>query len=235
MAVAHDADSNANSGATTVASLTWSHTTTGSNTFLLVSLGWTGSSTTMSVTHAGNAPTGSTTSLLTPSLSYHLQMFWWVAPTTGAQNIIATPNASASIFGGGSTFTGVDQVTPTTEQNTSTGTSFGLTSTTLLASRPQVLFSANSMANAATTLTADASATQAFNQFDGTAGRTTAGQYKQVNPGVQDLTWFLSAANARPWVEQIIGINPVGGTAIPHVKNLNSSLRPHPFSPGIAR
>lgn len=235
MAVAHDADSNANSGAAAVASLTWSHTTTGSNTLLVVALGWSGNTTTMGITHAGNNPTGNTISLLTPTLNYHLQIWWWIAPTTGAQNIIATPSANAAIFGGGATFTGVDQTTPTTEQGTSNGTSFGGIAVSAWATRTEMFFAALSLANQVTTATADPNATQAFNQFDATQARTTAAEYMAVTNGMRDLQWTLSGSTARPWVQQVIGINPVGGVGVPHVELNNSGLRPAPFKPGIAR
>lgn len=241
MAVAHDADSNANSGAATVASLTWAHTVTGSNTLLVCGLTWIGSSTTMStITHAGNNPIGTTGIFSSIGTIYNSQIWWWVAPTTGANNIIATPSAVSSIYGGAASFTGVDQTTPVfpldmakTQGSNFGGVALGLHPT----GQGETIFNLIGLANATSTLTAVAPATQAFNQADATAARTGAGEYllPATDGQLNSLAWTISGSTARTYVMQSIAINPVGGIGIPYVKLNNSGLRPHAFSPGTAR
>lgn len=239
MAVAHDADSNANSGATAVASLTWSHTSTGSNLLLVVGLYWTGSTNSMStITHAGNNPTGTTGQVAAFGASTFLQIWWWVNPTAGAQNIIATPRLSASIFGGGATFTGVNQTIPVNplDMRSDSGNSFGLISSSLAVTGDnEMLFSMIGMESTTSTLTAAGGATQAFNQFNATPARTGAGEYLLLsNHGLNYGQWTISGSTARNWGHEVIAINPVGNVAIPHYK-LSSSLRPSIFKPGLAR
>jgi hypothetical protein len=239
MALAHDADSNANSGTAAVASLTWSHTSTGSNLVLIVGLGWTGGSTTMSITHAANAPTGFTARTQDPGATYNSQIWWWVNPTTGAQNIIATPSISASIFGGGASFSGADQTTPVSPLETYAinGSSFG----TVRAGQYNrtdgaAIFSLLAMQNATSTIAAVSPATQAFNQFDATAARTAGGEYLITSShSLNYMDWTISGSTARNWTHQLIALNPTGGTPVPHTTFNNKGLRPHPFSPGLAR
>lgn len=243
MAVAHDADSNASSGASTVASLTWSHTTTGSNTLLVVGLTWTGNTVTMAITHAGNNPTGSTSIVQSTGTIYNSQIWWWVNPTTGAQNIIATPSGTDSIYGGGTSFTGVDQTNPilsagsTLDARSLNDSSFGnVTEMAWASGQNEMIFNLIGMANATSTITAVSPATQSFNQFDATQNRTGGGEYwLATSNGFNAMSWTISGSSNRAWVMQSLAINPVGGVAVPHSKLNNSSLRPHLFSPGIAR
>lgn len=240
MAVVHDADSNANSGAGTVASLTWSHTTTGSNTLLVVGLTWIGNTATMtSVTHAGNNPTGTTGQYASTGTIYNTQIWWWVNPTTGAQNIIATPSTSTNIFGGGATFTGVDQTTPVfpLDMTSGQGSGFGNISIGARSSgQNEMIFNLVGLVSAVSTLTAVSPGTQAFNQSDATPNRTGAGEYYSPSQnGLSYPVWTISGSTARIWAMQSIAINPVGGLAVPHNKFNNSGLRPHPLSPGNAR
>lgn len=236
MAVAHDADSTANSGAVQVASLTWSHTTTGANTLLVVGLTYDNSSTTMSITHAGNAPTGFS-DVVDANATTHTRFWWWVAPTTGAQNIIATPSASCDMFGGGATFTGVDQTNPISDRVAFSGSTFGTIGHNIVTTvTGAMIMSFMGLSSASSTLTAVSPATQAYNASDGTANRIGAGQYWLAGSnGMQAMAWTISGVTTRPYAHQLLAIRPSGAEKFPHVKFNNSGLRPHPFSPGLAR
>jgi hypothetical protein len=191
------------------------------------------------ITHAGNAPTGTMGISDTPGATLHAQIWWWVNPTTGAQNIIATPSVSCAIFGGAATFTGVDQTLPINplDFRKDLGNSFGTVSTGIqVGGDNDMLFSLMAMANATSTLTAGGGATQAFNQSDTTPNRTGAGEYLlSSSHGMNFMNWSISGSTARDWAHQIVAINPVGNVAIPHHKFRNNGLRPAPFKPGLAR
>lgn len=241
MAVAHDADSNGNSGATAVASLTWAHTITGSNTLLLVGISWTGTSTTIStVTYAAANPTGNTATT-DATTSYHSRIYWWVNPTTGANNVVVTPSVSASIYGGGSSFTGVDQLTPVylpasgALNISNTGSSFGTIQTTFATNvAGAMLFTHTGMADAVSTIAAAGGATQAYNQFNGTPNRTGMGEYLLTTAtGQQAMQATISGASNRSWAQANLIIEPLGVS--PSTKPQKQGLRPHPFSPGLAR
>lgn len=218
MAVAHDADSNAKLAPAST-SLTWSHTCTGANGLLVVGLSWTLTSATMStITHAGNAPTG-TTGLFDATSSYHTQIWWWVNPTTGAQNIIATPSSSLTMYGGGCSFTGVDQLRPVATIDTTklAGLSFGTVSTSVNPSNGNMgIFANTGLATQTSTIAAVAPAAQAFNQFDVTDNRTGFGEWLIIAGAKYKTTMsqLISGSTNRNWATQIITINPVDGTLV---------------------
>lgn len=214
MAISLDAVAVANSGATGVASLTWSHTASGTDRILIVGISWTGTSTTMSVTHAGNAPTGSLTQS-DATTAYHSRIYYWVAPTTGAQNIVATPSATASIYGGSVSFAGVDQSTPCPTETGATGSGFGSVSTSITVANANAwVFSLIGMANATSTLTA--TRTQAFNEGNTTIARRSAGQYTgALSTGSNAIAWTISGTTNRSWAHRLVELKPSGGTPPP--------------------
>lgn len=111
MAIAFDAASSA--GNKEVTSLTWSHTCSGADRLLIVTPGSNNAG------GAGPAPSyvtynGTTlTWLLTQQSGVTLDMWYAIAPATGANNItVVYPTAPKFMSGTAVSFTGVDQTTP---------------------------------------------------------------------------------------------------------------------------
>lgn len=108
MAVVHDADSN--SGEVTATSATWAHTVTGSSTGIRVSVHWTSGADPTGVTFNGVA----LTHVGGDSASGKKVDHWFLAgAATGTHDIVVTFAASTNFVAAASSFTGVDQGTPT--------------------------------------------------------------------------------------------------------------------------
>lgn len=97
-----------------VASLSWTHTASGSHRLVVVGLSWgLGGATVTSATYGGVAMTEiGTRNNTTKNIRASLYML--VAPPTGAQVVVVTFSGGVGdhAFGGSVSFTGVDQTTP---------------------------------------------------------------------------------------------------------------------------
>jgi hypothetical protein len=107
--------------------LTFAHTCSGSNRILFVDFYWSASRTVSSVTYAGQAMTQVVAPLDTGSGERH-GMYYIIAPSTGANNVVLTLSGSTDIVGIASSYTGADQSSPIdatrTETNLETGTTY---------------------------------------------------------------------------------------------------------------
>lgn len=136
MAIAFDATSNGSAVAT---SLTVAHTCTGSN-LLLYAYVMTNTGTDFAVTATYNSVSMTVVSsgFLNSSSNQRLTNFYLIAPATGANNIVFTPNASANMSSVNTSYTGVRQsaqpdASGTVSADTAPGGTRTLTFTTIAA------------------------------------------------------------------------------------------------------
>lgn len=132
MAVVFDAVGPSSAGtAINASSSSWSHTCTGSNRLLTVSVSIglsDDSNSAVAVTYNGVAMTAASTPVHSGNVTAgYVQMFYLVAPATGSNTVqvshtISGSAAAADIISGSVSFTGVDQTTPVTNVATATGT-----------------------------------------------------------------------------------------------------------------
>jgi len=109
-----------------VTSITWAHTTTGTDRMLAVCVfGDVTNDVITGVTYAGNALTLVDKALAQASGRWGY-LYYMIAPTSGANNIIVSASSSIAIYGMASSYTGVHQTTPLDASNT--GTDIGLSS-----------------------------------------------------------------------------------------------------------
>lgn len=124
MAITVDATSTATSGSaeTGNTTLTWSHTNAGD--FMRVGVSWRSDAgqTVSGITYNGVALTQIGTAAVNGSTSAgHWRL---IAPASGAHNVVVTLSAdTAALMAGATTYSGVDQTTPTGTSNTATGNS----------------------------------------------------------------------------------------------------------------
>lgn len=125
MAVAFDAVSAVQKG-TAVGSLSWSHTASGSNRVVYVTvswLNWPSGDYTCSVTYGGTSMTeiGSATA---PTSGNRVKTFRLKNPATGSQTVAVTLAGTddSYVVAGSSSWTGVDQTTPESAVTTNSGT-----------------------------------------------------------------------------------------------------------------
>lgn len=199
MAVTHDANSSVTSGTTTVASQSWTHTVSGSDTLLVVGISWliTGGIT-MTVTNNGSSANGTLTQTNANS-SYGTQVWYFINPPTGSNTLLATPSSAANIFGGAVSFNGANQISPIGNTNRNTGTSFGAISLNTTTSIGSMLFSTVGMTTITNAITPTEN--QAYNVLSsGAINRTAAGSYSTpTGPGSNSMTWTIGGSTNRSW------------------------------------
>ena len=167
MAITYDTTSTA-INATDPTSLTWSHTTTtASNRILIVGTstesdtGGHTAQTVSGITYNGVALTKVRSDYITDNGT---ELWYLVAPATGANNIVVTMTAVVDgLFGAGFTFSGVDQANPIDANagTTTTGTSISQALTTV--ATDAMIVNIVHHYNSAVVLTADANQTERFN------------------------------------------------------------------------
>lgn len=127
-AIAFD-NSTPGSNGSTVSSLTYAHTVTGTDPLLIVSAYWTSSRTVSGFTYNAVSMTEVVTTLDTGGGERH-GMYYLINPATGANNVVITLSGTSlsGIESAASSYTGVDQTdaidATRTETNLETGTSY---------------------------------------------------------------------------------------------------------------
>ena len=200
MAIAFDANSRGNNNAFHT-SLTWSHTCTGSNLVLIVGTSVESDSapntaqTVSGITYNGVALTKIISKYITGNTDNGCELWYLIAPSTGANNVVVTYTGQVDgSFGGALSFTGVDQSNPvdTSGSNeTLVGTSVAKAITTGVTDA--MLVSICHAGNSINTMTVDGSQTQVYSE--GVTGDCYAGMsYRLVTTATSyTTTWTLIA------------------------------------------
>lgn len=126
--IAHDASPAGGGFAGSTTTLTYAHTTTGSDRFLFV-CGYT-SDGTLTATYNGTAMTAINAMTIGNG---QLRLFGLANPSSGANNIVLTSSNSASIFGWSSSYTGASQGAVDTTSSTQDDADGNTTATFTLA------------------------------------------------------------------------------------------------------
>jgi hypothetical protein len=201
MAIAFDAVSESwtNSGT----SLTWSHTCSGSDRILWVSVMTLSTRTVTGVTYNGV----SLTSLTRSSGSQPMQLWYLIAPATGANNIVVSINSTASfIYTSAASYTGVNQSSQPDAQNTNntTGTSITTTLTTVADNSWSILGARNDatgITSAGTNSTQRASGSVGTVQlYDSNAPKTPAGSFSMTVTNSSSAATTTAMASFSPAV-----------------------------------
>lgn len=122
MAIVFDAAS-AGGGGTAQSSLTYNHTCTGSNLFLVVNVAYfVGGGTTIASIKYNSVNMTKITTFDTGG-GDKIDMWGLVGPSTGTNAVLITPTVAVDLGSMSASYTGVDQVTPTGTPNGATGTS----------------------------------------------------------------------------------------------------------------
>lgn len=211
MAVAYDAASS--SSGVSVATLTWSHTCSGSDRVLYALLEFDATAVTVSsVTYNGAALTSVGRVAGAGSFGGVVEIWRRIAPSTGANNIVANFSANTDIVGGGHSFTGADQTTPngtfTSATGTSTAPSVSITSASDEIVIDGVLHTHST--GGTPTLSVGAGQTQRWNATPSVwivgGGSTEAGA------GSVTMSWTASPSD--PWAIAGVSVKPAAGGAV---------------------
>lgn len=97
-------------GAASTATLTFSHTTTGSNRFLVVSArSETGGDHISGITYAGTAMTRAIAKAWVPNNNNWVYLYYLLNPASGANDVVVSGNGTNQISAGASSYTGATQ------------------------------------------------------------------------------------------------------------------------------
>lgn len=118
MAIAVDTTTDGGfNGSTTT--LTWSHTTAGSDRVLLVAVQTTSGDLVTGATYNTVAMT-QINKAVAPSSTTNIYLFYLIAPTTGAHDVVVTASATSALAGLSASYTGCDQASQPDSQTTAT-------------------------------------------------------------------------------------------------------------------
>ncbi len=209
MAIAFDTVTNG--GEVTATSLTFSHTCTGTNRFLVVDVvGDVTNDTITGVTYAGAAMTLSGKSLV-PGNRYHY--FWYkLAPASGANNVVVSSSSSVLISARSASYTGCNQSAVDSNATATTQTNSQLHSvTTTVVADSWLIGSASEnqgnvpIAGIGTTLRNPGGIRGEFQLADSNG---------EVAAGSRSLQWDGGLATT-DWAGAMISINPFATAVIP--------------------
>lgn len=110
MAIAIDSSSEGVIGG--ASSLTFSHTTSGSDRVLVVGVSVGAAMSVSTVTYNGVGMTQANTQNMGGAVFTNTYLYYLVAPATGANNVVISTSGAGFIWGYGLSFTGVDQTNP---------------------------------------------------------------------------------------------------------------------------
>lgn len=188
MAIAFDAASAQSQDASVTS--TFAHTCSGSDRYLIVGVMVGAGNTVTGVTYNGVAMTQINTQISGGTTFDNFYLFGLVAPATGANNIVITASASTFIYGGGLSYTGVDQANSVDVSTTATSTVVGAITTSLTTTIDNVWLVAfvgmGNGNNNGNTITAGASTIRRttdpglggwYSLFDSNAAKTPAGSH----------------------------------------------------------
>ena len=191
MAIAHDADSNSTWQNASISSFSWFHTCTGSNLFLAVDvmIAVGGALTVSSITY--NGVNLSRVGSQAVGSGRELEAWGLAGPATGLNTLtVNLSSAAVSVGAGATSYTGVNQSTPTEGFNSTSGTAVGGTDTLSVTTSTN-----NDWVHAALGNVTNASATPGQtgrNSLNGTVsgGLDTEDTNAPVSPpGVQNMTF----------------------------------------------
>lgn len=227
MAIAHDATTNA-TPISDAASMTFSHTVSGTDRLLVVKVGKRGAAgVTVTVTYGGASMTQQI-SQTGPNFQEVL-IFTLIAPATGANNVVVTFSASVNQgFASASSYTGVDQTTPMDAAATGTSGTSATASHSITTVTDNAWVVDNVIVDALSiTMTAATGRTERTNQTNNqTFGTSDRGPISPAGSVTMDWTftsadWTIALAALRPAVSgRIFKLAGYGGGLVGESRGL---------------
>ena len=203
-------------------SLTWSHTVSasGSDAFLLVSVGTVeGATSVASVTYGGTALTriGDITDA-TGKVSVEL---WGLkAPAAGTADVVVNLAGAAAMSAGATTFFGVDQTTP--YSTTAFAQGGGGAASVTLASAPGELVVDSVVSHAISTFSTGANQTPLWSELTGNTPKDPW-QASSSEAGAASVTmdWTKTGTGAGQWASGALSLRPAGPNSAPVLTGAN--------------
>jgi len=219
MALAHDA--NANSGAinglATPFTSTWSHTCTGSNLVLIVNTGAraaVGNAANMvvsGVTYNGVALTKIRSDELDPDSCFRSELWYLVAPATGAHNVVVTWTGALTYAGAASSsYTGAQQSSAVIDANAGSSDNSTTTITTSITTVAASCFLVDAVYSRSGTLTNNASQTLIAGITINADDNVGASYKPSVTAGSNSMDWTESN-DGNTWVQSVVSLKPASG------------------------
>ena len=221
------------SGIVNSASVTWSHTVSGSNRLLVVGIGLRNYTTITSVTYGGIALTKAA-AVGSGTNNYARSELWYlVNPTVGTANIVVTNSATEWMATGAITFTGVNQSTPFRASSNDTNFSTSTTTTSLTVTPSAVGDLVVENVAYWNTVWATNDPGQTFILQSNDTGNWKSGMSVKASTTTSTTMSWNIGSNVAGWAEAGFSIVPVADTTPPTttVTIANSLYSPSTFTP----
>lgn len=201
MAIAFDASSQGQNGGAS-ATLTFSHTCSGSNRILFVNTGChTSVATITGVTYNGVAMTSVIAPITSPD-NFYMRLWYLLAPATGANNIVVTASATDGIAAQAASYTGAAQTTlDATASTTQNSTGSFTQSLTTVADNCWIVwgnYRGSSMTAGANTVVRQQDGVQYGNAICDTNSAQTPAGSKSMNCTAASGNWYGIIASFAP-------------------------------------
>ncbi len=201
-------DAVSSSACTSCTSLTWSHTTSGSNRGLTVGGHYFDSDSAITgITYAAVGMTAVPSSFADNG-DYSVEQYSLIAPATGANNVVISASATMTELNGGAiSFTDANQTTLVGTAGTATGTST-TPSVTVSSAADEIVVDSVTIAHSGT-FSVGAGQTQRWNAIS--AGWTKYAGSTEPGAATTPMSWNNSASQA--WAISAVSVKPVAGAA----------------------
>lgn len=208
-------DTASNSGYQTAATYSWSHTCTGLNRFLRVSVSMLSvlGSSVSGITYAGVA-LSFIGAVASASGAIRIELWGLAAPRTGSNSIAVTLSTALDSVGGAASYANVDQTSSTEAFNSATATNVGAADATVTVTTvtPNAWVD-DVVASDDTSITVGAGQTERWN-ISGTLGSGAGSNEGPKNPpGAVTMSWTTIGA-AATWSIGAVAIRPAADAFI---------------------
>lgn len=177
MAIAFDASAGSNTGVPAT-SLTYAHTCTGTDRILFIGAMVALSTDSITgVTYNGVSATLITSRASPPTSGYYAKLYYLVAPSTGANNVVISSSSSGYVFGKSVSYTGASQTgqPDASTTGTTTSTSYTTSLTSIADNCWAVLYDAGDRQPVASTGSTSRTTGSNDGIFDNNSAKTPAG------------------------------------------------------------
>lgn len=189
----------------TSGTITWSHTTSGVNRYLLVSVA-TASVAVSSVTHCGDAMTLIDVETV-PAGPIRGEVWGRMAPDLGVCNIVVTLASAVAARAGAVSFTGVNQTTPYA-LTIASGDS-NLVTNTVSSATNELVVDMVAVRTALTTISAGTGQTQHYNQYAVASTIPIGASSREPGAASVVMSWSVDDGQPKKWTSHGFAMKPI--------------------------
>jgi hypothetical protein len=201
-------DNTSNATGTNATTLSWPHTVgTANNRLLLVGLSYGNGQQLLGVTYGGRPLTRRLVQN-GPGNQNRIEIWYMLAPPSGAANVVATLASAANVVGGAASFTAVNQSRPFGESGSASGQSAAASLNVSDTSSDQVVFSTIAASEGANPIIVTGGQTAAWNNGSGTTSSDILGAGATAPGNESGVPVSYALATSQPWALAAVSLKP---------------------------